>query len=379
MSNHQKKIKNVEKNHKPKKSKKEQKIQNIDIKQIQQQLKKPLAINLTLPSNLGINKFLNKKTNLSSEEKDTKKKDLFQIIKIEENQKIENSHPNTPKNAQPPLQNSGNFQNLQFNLSLTRENIPYAGEYLEEIYLNLLLEEKNSIVKPKFGYMSNQTEINEQMRAILVDWIIEVHFQFNLKQETLFMTIWILDSYLSSYNIARKSLQLLGITCLLISCKSHEIYFPSHSKFIEVTDGAYKLEEMLKMENEILKNLNFNILSPNSNDFYNILSKFFNLNKKQYYLGKYFIESSLLDYKMIQYPQSVIAVACIYFVMKYFGLNGYQILYNKYVVNAPCPEDAIKDSAKEIYSLVENLSNSRLNNVKNKYGLTQFESVSEII
>jgi len=110
------------------------------------------------------------------------------------------------------------------------------------------------------------------MRAILIDWIIEVHFQFNLREETLYMAILIIDTYLSWNFISRIKLQLLGITCLLISCKSHEIYFPQQDKFIEVTDGAYTKEEMIKMENEILKKLNFNIVYPTSNDFYNILS-----------------------------------------------------------------------------------------------------------
>ena len=45
------------------------------------------------------------------------------------------------------------------------------------------------------GYMTIQNEINEQMRAILIDWIIEVHFQFNLREETLYMAILIIDTY----------------------------------------------------------------------------------------------------------------------------------------------------------------------------------------
>jgi cyclin B len=241
------------------------------------------------------------------------------------------------------------------------------------------LEERKTEVKPKMGYMSTQNEINEQMRAILIDWIIEVHFQFNLRQETLYMTISIIDTYLSFHFISRKELQLLGIACLLISCKSQEIYYPQQNKFIEVTDGAYTKEDMLKMENDILKKLNFNIVYPTPNDFYNILSKLYNFDKKQYFLGKYFIECVLIDYQMIKYSSSVIAAACIYLVMKYFGINGYQKLYSNCIINENNPENIIKDSAKNIYELVGNLSKSKLKTVKNKYGLTQFENVSEIL
>ena len=51
------------------------------------------------------------------------------------------------------------------------------NEYLLEMYQNLILEEKN--VKSLFGYMKNQNDINEKMRAMLVDWLIDVHFKFN--------------------------------------------------------------------------------------------------------------------------------------------------------------------------------------------------------
>ena len=41
-----------------------------------------------------------------------------------------------------------------------------------------------------------QTEINDKMRAILVDWLIEVHLKFKLLPETLFITIALIDRYL---------------------------------------------------------------------------------------------------------------------------------------------------------------------------------------
>ena len=341
-----------------------------------------LSLNYNLSSNndlYNINNNLNK----NKSNKTTKTLCIFRIEKIPKTNKENNlNNINNINNNANSINNKNNipyYSYLNFDFINSQEEVSYAGEYLEEIYFNLLIEENQTEIKPKIGYMNMQKEINEQMRAILVDWIIEVHFQFNLRQETLYMTIKIIDTYLSFHFITRKKLQLLGISCLLISCKSEEIYFPQQNKFIEVTDGAYTKEEMLTMENEILKKLNFNIIFPTSNDFYNILSKLYNFNKKQYYLGKYFIESVLIDYHMIKYSPSVISAACVYLVMKYFGLNGYQKLYSKYIINEKNPENVIKDTAKEIYILVENLSKSKLTTVKNKYGLNQFENVSEIL
>lgn len=49
---------------------------------------------------------------------------------------------------------------------------------------------------PRYGYMQNQTDINEKMRAILIDWLIEVHLKFKLLPETLFLTINLIDRFL---------------------------------------------------------------------------------------------------------------------------------------------------------------------------------------
>ena len=353
----------------------------------------PQLLNLNLSENIGINIKVNKNNNLikSSDisininKKETNKKNKIQIFRTDKVIPIHNQNNNVKiiqrdksKKKENKTQKSDYFF-LDFNFQNNQENISYAGEYLEEIYMNLLLEERESTIKPKFGYMANQPEINEIMRAILIDWIIDVHLRFNLRQDTLFMTIWLIDTYLSFAFIQRDKLQLLGITCLLISGKAHEIYYPQHNKLLEMTDNAYIKEEMLTMENEILKKLNFFIVCPNPIDFYNILSKMFNFEKKQYYLGNYFIEAALINYPILKYSSSVIASSCAYLVMKYYKINGYQKLYNNFIVNEKCPEDVIKDAAKEIYFLVDNLSKSKFKSVKKKFSLTQFENVSEIL
>ena len=264
---------------------------------------------------------------------------------------------------------------FDYNFSSNKEYISYAGEYLDEIYNNLLSDEKELIYSPHIGYMTVQADINEQMRAILIDWLVEVHYRFRLKSETLFQTVWIIDTYLSFVQITRAKLQLLGIASLLISCKSQEIYYPQLSEFIDITDGAYVKNELIDMEKKVLKLLNFNIVAPTANDFYNIIAKAFGFDQKQFYLGKYFLESSLIDYRMIKYSSSVIGVSCAYIVMKFFGIDNYKILYKNEVVKESCPQKVIKEAARDICFLVKNLSQSTLKAVKDKYSLNQFLNV----
>ena len=264
---------------------------------------------------------------------------------------------------------------FKFNFSSSEDYYLFSGEYINEIYSNLLLDEK--MLKPLYGYIANQHDINEQMRAILIDWLIEVHYKFHLKDETLYQTVHIIDSYLSIFPILRAKLQLLGIAALLISCKAQEIYYPQLYELIDITDGAYVKEELVEMEKHILRILNFNIISPTAIEFYNIISKAFNFDQKQYFLGKYFMESSLIDYQMIKYSASVIGVSCAYVVMKFCGVNNYKCLYSKNVIKEECPQKTIKEAAREICHLVKNLSNSTLKAVRDKYSLQQFMNVAQ--
>lgn len=78
-------------------------------------------------------------------------------------------------------------------------------------------------MQPQFkieDYMGNlQKELTPNMRAILVDWLVEVQENFELNHETLYLAIKLVDFYLSKAKIPRERLQLLGATCLFIACK----------------------------------------------------------------------------------------------------------------------------------------------------------------
>jgi len=79
---------------------------------------------------------------------------------------------------------------------------------------------------------NKQNDINEKMRSILVDWLVEVHVKFKLLPETLFLTINLIDRYLESKKVLRQKLQLVGVTAMLIASKYEEIYAPEVKDFV---------------------------------------------------------------------------------------------------------------------------------------------------
>ena len=265
-------------------------------------------------------------------------------------------------------------------------NVQIPKEYLNTIYYNLLEEEMTELnPKPVHTYMKTQKEINEQMRSILVDWIIDVHHKFGFTDETLFMTILIIDRYCTIENITRIKYQCLGITALMIACKHEEINVPKVEDFIYITDNAYTKEEVFQMENDVLDKLNFCLLYPSPIKFYEYLSLHFNFSKKYHMLGKYLMESFLLDLKYIKYKSSVISCACAYIVMKFFKMANYRHSYDKkfYLVDEnvnTIPNGlGVKDCAQDICVFVDNINNTNLLSCQKKYTKTDFENVATLI
>jgi G2/mitotic-specific cyclin-B, other len=88
-------------------------------------------------------------------------------------------------------------------------------------------------------YIEAQVEINSKMRAILADWVIEVHHKFELMPETLYLTMYIIDQYLSLQPVLRRELQLVGVSAMLIASKYEEIWAPEvHRKLLLLLFGA---------------------------------------------------------------------------------------------------------------------------------------------
>ena len=242
------------------------------------------------------------------------------------------------------------------------------NEYLIEMYHNLKLEEKN--VKSLFGYMKNQSDINEKMRAMLVDWLIDVHFKFKLKSDTLFLTIWLVDKYLSLKRVKRNKLQLIGVTCMLIACKYEEIYSPEVFDFVYITENSYEKKDIIDLEMEILTLLDFNVTVPTSNSFYEIISSILCFSVQEFFLGKYLLEMFLLDYRSLKYKPSEIADTICFIIVSHRRNNDIAYLNesaNDFIYNYTNNEMMYKDCSRDICFLLENLDSTQLISVKKKY------------
>ena len=101
-----------------------------------------------------------------------------------------------------------------------------------------------------------------EMRRILVEWMCEVHQKFKICQETLFIAVGIMDREMYAIDVPAEQLQLLCSTALWVAAKYEEIYPPHLKYFAEVSDGAFTKIDVLRMEETIIKSLNFKVTFP---------------------------------------------------------------------------------------------------------------------
>nr|UXY88044.1 cyclin B [Cryptomonas curvata] len=174
---------------------------------------------------------------------------------------------------------------------------------------------------PDVDYINYQPDINKKMRSILIDWLIDVHNKFKLVSKTLFLTVNIIDRFLTIKSISRQKLQLLGISAMLIASKYEEIYAPETRDFVYITDSAYTKEDIFRMENLICETLKYDFSSPSLLNILVYNMKRNQENKSTICLSWYCAEITLLEYYILKYPPSLVAFVIILFVKKI--LNKY--------------------------------------------------------
>jgi cyclin B len=159
--------------------------------------------------------------------------------------------------------------------------------------------------------MFRQEDINARMRAILIDWLVEVHMKFRLVPETLYLCVSIIDRYCCKVDVLRSKLQLIGVTALLVACKHEEIYPPEVRDCVYITDRAYNRQEVLDMEQEILKVLDWKISVPTAFPFLDRFLCLSDASEMTKHAAAYYLERTLQEHSFLQFRPSVVCASAV--------------------------------------------------------------------
>uniref|UniRef100_A0A182IPU0 Uncharacterized protein n=1 Tax=Anopheles atroparvus TaxID=41427 RepID=A0A182IPU0_ANOAO len=221
-------------------------------------------------------------------------------------------HPQSPPKRTP--QGVEDFDKANWN------DVNQVSEYAQDIFD--YLRERESVYLLK-DYMKGQPHLTCYMRALLVDWMVEVQESFELNHETLYLAVKIVDAYLSLAVIERNTLQLVATAGLLIAAKYDERVPPTVDDFIYICDGAYHRDELLEMERTVFRTLGFDIGFPLSYRFLRRYARVTRVPMHILTLARYILETSLMDYATVVLADSKLACASLFIALRMYDQPGW--------------------------------------------------------
>ncbi|XP_039057911.1 cyclin-A2-2-like [Hibiscus syriacus] len=251
--------------------------------------------------------------------------------------------------------------------------------YAPEIYDNKRVTELNRRIST--NYMEQvQRDITPSMRGILIDWLVEVSEEYKLVPDTLYLTVSLIDRFLSHNFIEKQRLQLLGVTCMLIASKYEEICAPRVEEFCFITDNTYTRGEVLEMERKVLNFLYFQLSVPTTKTF---LRRFIRAAQATYevprleleFLANYLAELSLVEYSFLKFSPSLVAASAVFLAR--LTLNQSVHPWNPTLEHYTHYKAAeLKATVLALEDLQLNTNGCSLNAIRNKYKQQKFKCVA---
>ncbi|KAK0424899.1 hypothetical protein QR680_008914 [Steinernema hermaphroditum] len=124
-----------------------------------------------------------------------------------------------------------------------------------------LMCRKDEMYTRSGNYFSLHPDLNNSMRFLLLDWVMELCEQERLHRETFYLVVEYIDRFLSVMKeVPVKQLQLAGATAILIATKLEEIYPPNIQKIARYTDGACSTADMRTYEMLMVQKLEWSLV-----------------------------------------------------------------------------------------------------------------------
>uniref|UniRef100_A0A3P8QLR6 G2/mitotic-specific cyclin-B2 n=1 Tax=Astatotilapia calliptera TaxID=8154 RepID=A0A3P8QLR6_ASTCA len=252
------------------------------------------------------------------------------------------------------------------------EDCYMCPEYAKDIFDYLKNREEKFVL---CNYMPTQPSLNSEMRAILIDWLVEVQENFELYHETLYLAVKMTDHYLAKTPVHREMLQLVGSTAMLVASKFEEHSPPCVDDFLYICDDAYKREELISMEESILQTLSFDINIPIPYRFLRRYAKCVSASMDTLTLARYYCEMSLMEMDLVPERGSLVAAACLLMALVTKDLGGWSPILQ---FHSGYQASDLAPVVRRIYSMLSAPPDDKLRAIKNKYSHKVFFEVASL-
>ncbi|XP_015884069.3 G2/mitotic-specific cyclin-2 isoform X2 [Ziziphus jujuba] len=248
-------------------------------------------------------------------------------------------------------------------------------EYIDDLHTYYKKVESSGCVPPNYMAII-QSDINDKMRGILIDWLIEVHYKFELMDETLYLSVNLIDRFLAKQPVVRKKLQLVGVTAMLLSSKYEEVSVPVVEDLILISDKAYSRKDVLDMEKLMINTLQFNLSVPTAYVFMRRFLKAAESDKKLELLSFFMIELCLVEYQMLKFPPSLLAAAAIYTAQ--CTISGFKQWSKTSEWHSGYSQEQLLECSRLMVAFHQKAGTGKLTGVHRKYSTSKYGYAAKI-
>jgi hypothetical protein len=160
--------------------------------------------------------------------------------------------------------------------------------------------------------MDQQPEIRWHMRPCLVDFLVEIHFTFRLRPETLYLTLNIVDRYVSRRIVYIKHYQLVGCAALWIAAKFEDAKerVPTVQDLAQICRETYEESAFIQMEGHVLSTIQWTLGHPTAEAWLRLMCcGSYVEDAKVQHVARFLMEITLFYRDFIKYTPSTIALA----------------------------------------------------------------------
>lgn len=160
--------------------------------------------------------------------------------------------------------------------------------------------------------MDQQPEIKWHMRPCLVDFLVEIHFSFRLRPETLYLTLNIVDRYVSRRVVYIKHYQLVGCAALWIAAKFEDAKerVPTVQDLVQMCHNAYEESAFIQMEGHILATIQWTLGHPTAEAWLRLMCCGPCVEEPRVqHVARFLMEITLFYREFVRFTPSAIALA----------------------------------------------------------------------
>uniref|UniRef100_H3CFX1 Cyclin P n=1 Tax=Tetraodon nigroviridis TaxID=99883 RepID=H3CFX1_TETNG len=190
-------------------------------------------------------------------------------------------------------------------VALEKLSLTWDRTYAWDMFLHMMMQSSScSTDLPQ--------HLPEATRAVLVDWLIQVHDMMPFQAETLYLAVHLLNRCLRQMKVTTANLQLLGMVCLFLAAKKEESLLPEVSGLCYLMDHTYTKHQLLRMERKVLCSLRFDLSYCPPLHFLVLFAAIAHCSDEVVWMARYLLELSLLEGQCVPFLPVHLAAAALF-------------------------------------------------------------------